>query len=802
MPRGFSLAAVTLAVLAAPFAAAADASPALSGRQTLSLPAQPLGQTLNALARQSGTAISVDAALIAGRRAPALQGTMTLGEALRQALAGSGLLATPAGTGISVHSGDRAGEVALPEVTVSASTGRSAVTEGKGSYTTGSMSTATRLPLSIRETPQAVTVMTRQQLNDQAMTSITDVVRNAPGLFLSTSNGPGRPDFSARGFSVDNAMYDGLPSSYQGWIVGAQANMAMFDRVEIVRGATGLVSGSGTPSAAINLVRKRPTAAPKLSLTGSVGSWDNYRGEIDASGSLNENGTVRARVVGSWQDAHTFRDVEAYDHGLFYAVGEADLGERTLLTVGASYQKDSTNNFWGGLPLTVTGGHMNLPRSTFPGNAWERKEQKITTVFGEFRHQFDNDWSVRLAAMQAWQDAVFSGTYLVRSSPTDLGHNAYQSGHDEDQSSYDLYASGPFALLGRSHELMGGISRRQTRLATDNYSGNGMISQHVDPFSWDPHSVPKPHFVYTDTSHEVTTQEGIYLGTRLSLADPLKLILGARLDWYDYEGRSEASDYKVTRNLTRYAGLIYDLDRRHSVYASYTDIFTPQTSKDTSGRILDPIVGENYEIGIKGEYFGGALNAAVALFQIEQKNRARLNSDQSLCPTFPATSCYQASGLVRSRGIDVEIQGALTPGWQLSAGYTYTRANYIRDSDPANEGKRFNPDMPQNLFKLSTVYTLPGDLNQWRVGGTLYWQSDIFNEGSYEGVDFRNEQKAYAVADLMLGYRVNRHLDLQLNINNVFDKTYYKAVGSDVTWGPTDSYGDPRNAMLTARYVF
>ena len=192
MPRGFSLAAVTLAVLAAPFAAAADASPALSGRQTLSLPAQPLGQTLNALARQSGTAISVDAALIAGRRAPALQGTMTLGEALRQALAGSGLLATPAGTGISVHSGDRAGEVALPEVTVSASTGRSAVTEGKGSYTTGSMSTATRLPLSIRETPQAVTVMTRQQLNDQAMTSITDVVRNAPGLFLSTSNGPAR----------------------------------------------------------------------------------------------------------------------------------------------------------------------------------------------------------------------------------------------------------------------------------------------------------------------------------------------------------------------------------------------------------------------------------------------------------------------------------------------------------------------------------------------------------------------------------------------------------------------------------
>lgn len=131
-------------------------------------------------------------------------------------------------------------------------------TEGTQSYTTGSMSTATKLPLTLRETPQAVTVITRQRMDDQAMTSINDVVNATPGLFLNYSDGPGRQTYTSRGFDIDNLMYDGIPSGYNGASAGAQPNLAMFDRVEVVRGATGLVTGAGNPSAAINMVRKRP----------------------------------------------------------------------------------------------------------------------------------------------------------------------------------------------------------------------------------------------------------------------------------------------------------------------------------------------------------------------------------------------------------------------------------------------------------------------------------------------------------------------------------------------------------------
>ncbi|MFJ2683659.1 TonB-dependent siderophore receptor [Pseudomonas sp. NPDC087342] len=664
-----------------------------------------------------------------------------------------------------------------------------ATTEGTGSYTTGPMQTATKLPLTMRETPQAVTVITRQRMDDQAMTSVNDVVKNTPGLFLSQSSGPGRQTYSSRGFDIDNIMYDGLPSSYSGYTMGVQPNLAMFDRVEVIRGATGLVTGAGNPSAAINMVRKRPTFTPQLSVTGAAGSWDDYRGEFDASGPLNDSGTLRGRMVGSYRDADSFRDKEQSDHGLFYGIAEADLSDSTTASLGFSRQEDQTNFFWGGLPLGTDGHHLNLPRSTYPGTDWENKKLRVDTVFGDIEHRFDNDWKLHFAGSTSTLDGMFSGTYLSRYDGP-LETTAWQSKQDEKQTAFDTYASGPVEAFGRTHEVVIGTSKRIYDNTSKNYS----------PYDTGlPIGAPKPDFVRDGKTHNITTQDAVYLTTRLSLADPLTLILGGRLDWYDYDDRSGDGDYKVTRNLTRYGGLIYKLDDHHSVYASYTDIFTPQTSQDLSGKLLDPIVGENYEIGIKGEYFDGALNASLAVFQTDQKNRSTEAATQLGCPVL---TCYEASGLVRSQGIDMELQGALTENWQVGAGYTYTRAHYIKDSDPANKNQRFETDTPEHLFKLSTVYRLQGPLEKLRVGGNVYWQSRMYNDVAVANGTYRLEQGSYAVADLMAGYQVTKHLDLQLNANNIFDRVYYAAIGSSTVWGSTDTYGDPRSYRLTAKYSF
>ncbi|WP_053213279.1 TonB-dependent siderophore receptor [Pseudomonas sp. Q12-87] len=664
------------------------------------------------------------------------------------------------------------------------------ITEGSDSYTTGIMSTATKLPLTMRETPQATTVITRQRMDDQAMTSINDVVKFTPGLFLDFSSGPGRQTYSARGFEIDNLMYDGIPSGYDGVNVGAQPNLAMFDRVEVVRGATGLVTGAGNPSAAINMVRKRPLAEQRVTLTGAAGSWDDYRGEIDASSPLNDSGNLRGRVVASYRDANSFIDDVEEDHGLFYAITEADLSEDTTLTLGFSHQKDKTNYFWGSSMIGQDGHHLDLPRSYNPGTGWENKDQEINTLFAEVRHRLANEWSLQFNANYAEQNALFSGSYQSRWVNNTLARTVYQSAHDENQAGLDAFANGPFEAFGRTHELVVGASKRIYDMTTHNYSPYDM--------NW-PINAGKPDFVHTDNGREVTTQDGLYATTRLSLADPLKLILGGRLDWYDYDNRDGEGDYKVTRNVTRYAGLIYDLDDHHSVYVSYSDIFTPQSSKDTSGTPVKPIVGKNYEAGIKGEYFDGALNASMALFRVDQENRAV----QVFVPNCPQSSCYEASGELRSQGVDFELQGALTENWQVGGGYTYARVHTIKDSaNPQKVNQRFDTDTPEHLFKLTTRYQFQGSLEKLRVGGNVSWQSRIYNDVALlDGSNYRLKQGAYAVTDLMAGYRVNQHLDLQLNANNIFDRKYYSSVANSISYGG-DAYGTPRNLMMTAKYSF
>jgi outer membrane receptor for ferric coprogen and ferric-rhodotorulic acid len=811
---GWAVAATNVAWAQQPSATESNAA---SARATHDIPAGPLGPALSRFAVGAGITLAFDPATTQGHSTAGLQGSHTLTQGFALLLKGSGLEAVPrAGGGYTLRqapaatTADNTGVASPPdattltEVRVTADAERSATTEGSPSYTTPSTSTATRLDLSLRETPQSATVITRQRMDDQGMTSITDVVQATPGLFLTGVDGAGRPSFKARGFGA-NVMYEGFTSAMSSYVPSTQANLGLYDRVEIVRGATGLTQGAGNPSAAINLIHKRPTREFQGSISGSVGRWDDYGATLDVGGPVNEAGTLRARFVASRQDSKTFRDVEALDHDLFYAVAEADLGQRTTLTVGAHRQQDNSNHWWYDLPMSATGGHMNLPRSTFSGNDWEHADSRVDTVFSVLEHRFDNDWKLRFATLHSWRDLDLLGTATYRETTegSSFYHTIWGGLYDYKHSNYDVSASGPFELLGRKHQLVVGATSQKLDTVTDNRSWSPARISGIDITNHDPYATPEPVGTITSRSRVITRQDSLYLASHLALTDSLKLLVGARTDWYDYENRTGTGSYKVTRNLTRYAGAVYDLDKQHSLYASYTDIFSPQSSKDIGGNILKPIVGENYEVGVKGEYFGGALNASAALFQVDQKNRASLLDDQGICPTFPETSCYRASGLVRTRGIDLELQGALTPQWQIGIGYTYADARYVRDATASNVGKRFTALDPQNLLKLSTLYRFAGDLNRWRVGGSLYWQSRYYAEGALvSGQRWKNEQGAYAVADLIVGYRPSRNLDFQLNVTNLFDKVYYRSIGQNVSWGSTEIYGEPRKLKLTAKYTF
>jgi outer membrane receptor for ferric coprogen and ferric-rhodotorulic acid len=168
-----------------------------------------------------------------------------------------------------------------------------------------------------------------------------------------------------------------------------------------------------------------------------------------------------------------------------------------------------------------------------------------------------------------------------------------------------------------------------------------------------------------------TRQYGFWGVARLNIADPLKLILGARVSWYDYKDTSGVQTMDENAVFSPYAGIVYDLNEQLSVYASYSDIFQPQTAKDRTGSVLEPIVGSNYEVGVKGEFFNKRLNAAAAIFRLEQTNLAVQDDDFGISPIcadrLGAWYCSYASGKVITEGVDLSLNGALSSNWNIRA---------------------------------------------------------------------------------------------------------------------------------------
>jgi len=332
---------------------------------------------------------------------------------------------------------------------------------------------------------------------------------------------------------------------------------------------------------------------------------------------------------------------------------------------------------------------------------------------------------------------------------------------------------------------------------TESWGMGNLYPVTVDIRNWDPantypeREVPVPN---TPARPNITTQQGAFGTFKLSLLDSLQALVGARLSWWEYDSHgSPTSNYKVTREVTPFFGLVYDVSKNVSAYASYTEIFTPQNVRDAQGEILDPIRGEDYELGLKGEFFGGALNASAGLFRIENVGRAveDTSSINPCLPYFTSGYCRVAGGKQRSEGWEAELSGELLPGLQVMGGYTNTRTRYVVDT-AANTGQPLRSIDPKHQLRVFATYKLDALAPGLSVGGGVQAQSDSFVRSG----TITSRQGGYTVANAMLSYRFNRNLALQVNANNLFDKVYYKK------FAPTGIgyyYGDPRNVSVTLR---
>ena len=687
-----------------------------------------------------------------------------------------------------------------------------ATTEDTHSYTTGSTSSATGLPLSIRETPQSVTVITRQQMDDRGVQSVSDALRNTPGVSTQKYDSD-RTEFAARGFAITNFQYDGVNQPYDG-VYGENPNnsddSASLDRIEVIKGATGLMTGSGDPSATVNLIRKKPTKEFKASISGTVGSWDSYRTTGDVSGSLTDSGNVRGRFVGVYQDKDSYIDHYSQKKDLYYGILEADLTDDTLLTFGIDKSSATPrgSSWTGNATYFADGGRTDFSRSFNPAADWSRRDFDEISYFASLEKALANDWKFKASLSEKTTDhdtQLASAGYGNPDRATGEGMSLFWGrfeGH-RVQDTADVNVSGPFTLGGREHELVAGVMASHSRQTGSTYDISAFESVPGSIYDWEGR-LPKQEFPVNGKYERTQSQNGVYLATRLRPTDDLSVILGSRLSTFKYNedyryiAASPLDDthasYKEHGIVTPYAGVVYDLNDVYSVYASYTSIYQPQTYKDASGMTLAPVEGDSYETGLKAAYFDGRLNASLALFRIEQDGVA----EQTGTNAITNEGIFKAVDGTTTKGVELELAGELTEGWNLTAGYTYART---RDKDEQRIfGYPLSTSKPEHVVRTFTTYRLPGALDNVTVGGGISWQSAFYGKiysapaGDYTSI----KQGGYTLVDLMTRYQYNEHLSFTANANNVFDKKYLSGLGNyDTTF-----YGEPRNLMLTTQWDF
>lgn len=381
---------------------------------------------------------------------------------------------------------------------------RSTRTENRDSYTTSAMRTTTGLALSPRETPQSVSVITRTQLEDQGISSLPDALKTTTGVNVSRDGGRWR--LESRGFQMNKIEEDGIATTVAAGNNGnpyrdAQglSDLAIYDHIEVVRGATGLTQGQGTPGGTVNAVRKKPTSQRRIQGEISLDRWGSVRGVADISGSLNSAQTLRGRLVGAISNQESFKDRIDSQTYMLYGVMDAQIGDRGMLTWGAMYQRTGDTPDITGLPMGLNNIDSGLPRSTYLGFDWNKQRQTKINLFGEYEHHFNDNWRLnskinytrnrldyRLSALgnssTAYPGLVRGGT-LAPNNLTRYNNSGFQLG-------FQTNLNGTYRLFGREHDLFAGYAYSYE--SNDSHRRQFRENQTFDPFAFRGNEIGEP----------------------------------------------------------------------------------------------------------------------------------------------------------------------------------------------------------------------------------------------------------------------------------------------------------------------
>jgi len=656
----------------------------------------------------------------------------------------------------------------------------------------------------LREIPQSVSVIDKEQMEELNLNTVDEALKQVTGVTVVAQDNM-RSQYKARGYSM-TVMTDGLPA-YNSLSNMPQFDLSFFEQVEVLRGPAGLLQGAPdgfSIGGVINLVKKRPTKNFGVEITGSVGSWYNTRGEIDINVPLNASKTLRSRWMVFGNDRDFFFDRSHQTKTGAYGIMEWDVTPATLLSLSYSFQNIRSDAVYYGIPAVRQDGNDNT-RNTFettrsfnPTPDWDYTEWQTHDIFFLAKQEINDDWQASLKFNYRIQTAeakqAIAGTINRTTSPDfiDVPSTNYTRRHttaEFPRLAGALDVTGKFRLFNREHSNFVGFNVENFTDDKESTNDNNNRTR----IEWGKHDTLSPVFPdgRLNPAKSEYTQFGLYDQLRLTIFEPLQVILGGRIGSFYEKGYDFTNEiWKNGRNekyrFTPFAGIVYTPINPLTFYASYSQVFVPQIEKREDGGTIDPRTGMNIEAGTKTSFFDDCLGVNLAYFFIQDIGRAY---------RVPETNYYNNDGKIQNQGIDAEINvNLLEKSIELSAGYTWLTTKIVKSANTNEEGKSASPIEPEHSFKFLGSYNFrKGVLNGLSAGlGVMAFSTKFADIATPE-----RKQDSYAILNAFVSYALNSRFSVNLNFNNITDTVYYARLGGD-----GDYFGEPFNFNLTVRTKF
>lgn len=654
--------------------------------------------------------------------------------------------------------------------------------------------------------PQSITVVNSALLRDQQVQRLSDVMKNVNGVYLSTVRASTQESFSARGYSFGN---NNLFKNGSRVNSGAMPEMSSLERVEVLKGSAAILYGNVAPGGIVNMVTKQPKFNWGGEVSMRTGSYNLYKPAVDVYGPISEN--VAFRLNGTYESAKSFRDVVSSER---YYVNPSllfRLGKKTDLLVQGDYLRhDFTPDFGIG---SIDNTKVNkVDRSTFYGAPWQYAKTTQSTSGFTLRQELNNNWRLTVnGSYQYYKRDYFSTERIQAAANGDWTRPLGRSNTAENYLIGQADLTGKFQTGRIGHTLLAGVDadRYLTKAYTYSLNTTYDVINLLDPDKYVART-DMPEATATRFTETPVVRFGGYVQDLISLSEKFKLLAGVRWSLQEAKqidttflatnAKNKGGAIKTDKAFSPRFGLVYRPIATTSVFASYSNSFVVNSGTDVYGSALAPSIIDQYELGVKNDFYKGKLSLNVTAYRIVNNNLAQTAqfAADGVTPNNN-TALKELTGQTTSDGIEVDVVGHPLKGLDITAGYSYNYMRYTRTPDAKGnyvEGQRL-VNSPAHTANATAFYTLKGfrfgatyNYIGKRVGG---WNNTI---GQAQGYDRRIPVDGFSTIDLSAGYTYKK-VSLLAKVSNLTN-TYNYYVHENYSINPIP----PTQFMASLSYRF